>query len=357
MPLPPDLAGCIAEARGLLDRLERQAQLAIDEARKKASEHGAEIETKVTELEDELDKERGETKRLRATLGKRDDEIKRLEDQRDNLEDRSRREAPARQERDAGRGRRSWSRQREAGGRRTETSRSARRGAGGGGGRPRSRSKSIARVPPTQGRGAGDAREQNRERSPLPREPPKKPWQQQARDRDAAAWRSGQQQRDARRDDGAQRDERRRDDGVRQPPEPRRSGGTAPSSAPPPPPPPKPTHAPAPEGGGGEASKSRSRSGSVHLNVRMPHNTAYDGGTVEAEVINRPALNSGEMTVWQAQIQMFLSNYAGTKRPVDIRGPPRKTEEEARSDADKLTAASVRGPGDVRKLANGLHRG
>lgn len=90
----------------------------------------------------------------------------------------------------------------------------------------------------------------------------------------------------------------------------------------------------------------------------MPHNAPAEGGEeITAEVLERPALTSGE-PIWQAEIQMPQGgiNYAGRSRVFTIRGPPRKSEDHAQRDADQLTRASVHGPKTVRGLANQMHR-
>jgi len=91
----------------------------------------------------------------------------------------------------------------------------------------------------------------------------------------------------------------------------------------------------------------------------MPHNVATDGTgqKIEAEVLERPALSSGE-PIWQAEIQVPQGgiNHAGRTRVFTIRGPPRKSEEAAQRDADQLTKASIDGPKAVRSLANNMHR-
>merc|ERR1719188_2615987 len=63
-------------------------------------------------------------------------------------------------------------------------------------------------------------------------------------------------------------------------------------------------------------SAPRSRSNSpTTLGVKMPHNQASTGERIEAEVIERPALRSGE-PVWQAEIIMSqgTQNHAGQRR-------------------------------------------
>jgi hypothetical protein len=89
----------------------------------------------------------------------------------------------------------------------------------------------------------------------------------------------------------------------------------------------------------------------------MPHNTESTGETIEAEVIERPAVNSGE-PIWQAQICMPQggTNHSGRTRVFNIRGPPRKTAEHAERDAKQLTQISPEGPKAVRTLANQLHK-
>lgn len=89
----------------------------------------------------------------------------------------------------------------------------------------------------------------------------------------------------------------------------------------------------------------------------MPHNTANTGEVFEAEVVERPAVNSGE-PIWQAQIVMpqGSQNHAGRTRVFNIRGPPRKTQEQAGRDAKELTNVSPEGPKAVRTLANQLHK-
>jgi len=91
----------------------------------------------------------------------------------------------------------------------------------------------------------------------------------------------------------------------------------------------------------------------------MPHNAENEatGETSKAEVIERPAVQSGE-PVWQAEIQVSQGgqNHAGRARVFTIRGPPRKSQEAAERDADQLTAASPSGPKAVRTLANSMHR-
>jgi len=79
---------------------------------------------------------------------------------------------------------------------------------------------------------------------------------------------------------------------------------------------------------------------------------------MQAEVLERPALSSGE-AVFQAQIVMPQGgeNHTGKTRVFNIRGPPRKSLEQAEGDAKKLTDASTEGPKAVRALANKLHRG
>merc|ERR1740121_2051300 len=104
-------------------------------------------------------------------------------------------------------------------------------------------------------------------------------------------------------------------------------------------------------------SMSKSRSKSLTLGVRMPHNQVYSGERIEAEVIERPAIRSGE-PVWQAEIIMSqgTTNHSGRTRVFNIRGPPRKTREIAEGDAKQLTDVSTEGPKAVRALANQLHR-
>jgi len=93
----------------------------------------------------------------------------------------------------------------------------------------------------------------------------------------------------------------------------------------------------------------------------MPHNErAPDSATgekYEAEVIERPAISSGE-PVWQAQICLPQpgASYSGRQRVFNVRGPPRKTQEQAERDAKHLTEVSVEGPKAVRSAANNLHR-
>lgn len=108
----------------------------------------------------------------------------------------------------------------------------------------------------------------------------------------------------------------------------------------------------------GRRTRSRSKS-DMQLSVRMPHNTPADstGEVHQAEVLERPALSSGE-PIWQAEIQVPQGgiNHAGRTRVFTIRGPPRKSYEAAEQDAEKLTNASVQGPKAVRTLANQMHR-
>lgn len=80
----------------------------------------------------------------------------------------------------------------------------------------------------------------------------------------------------------------------------------------------------------------------------------------KAEVLERPALSSGE-PIWQAQIDVQVVpqggiNHSGRTRVFTIRGPPRKTQEQAESDAKKLSDAAPDGPKAVRVLANQMHR-
>jgi len=96
----------------------------------------------------------------------------------------------------------------------------------------------------------------------------------------------------------------------------------------------------------------------LKLTIRMPHNSDEGTGEVhQAEVLERPALSSGE-PIWQAEIQVPQGgiNHSGRTRVFTIRGPPRKAEEAAQRDADQLTKASVHGPKAVRTLANQMHR-
>lgn len=93
------------------------------------------------------------------------------------------------------------------------------------------------------------------------------------------------------------------------------------------------------------------------MNVKMPHNQDGTGETQEAEVVERPAVSSGE-PIWQAQIVATQggTNHSGRTRMFTIRGPPRKTRDLAERDAEQLTAVSPEGPKAVRALANSLHR-
>lgn len=94
----------------------------------------------------------------------------------------------------------------------------------------------------------------------------------------------------------------------------------------------------------------------------MPHNNPagaaeHSGEVNRAEVLERPALSSGE-PVWQAEIVVPQGSQTQQGRPrvFTIRGPPRKTEEAARSDADQLDKVAHLGAKEVRALANKLHR-
>jgi len=92
----------------------------------------------------------------------------------------------------------------------------------------------------------------------------------------------------------------------------------------------------------------------------MPHNEAvsqHSGEVNQAEVLERPALSSGE-PIWQAEIVVPQGgvNHAGRTRVFTIRGPPRKTQEQAARDAKQLTEVSPEGPKAVRLLANQMHR-
>lgn len=106
-------------------------------------------------------------------------------------------------------------------------------------------------------------------------------------------------------------------------------------------------------------NRSKSRSQAMRLSTKMPHNTpaTWSGETIEAEVLERPTLSSGE-PVWQASIEMSQGgiNHAGRTRVFTIRGPPRKTRDQAERDAKQLTEVSNEGPKAVRTLANHLHR-
>lgn len=92
----------------------------------------------------------------------------------------------------------------------------------------------------------------------------------------------------------------------------------------------------------------------------MPHNnpvSEHSGEVNKAEVLERPAVCSGE-PIWQAEIVVPQGgdNHTGRARVFTIRGPPRKTKEQAARDADQLTNISPEGPKAVRALANSLHR-
>lgn len=92
----------------------------------------------------------------------------------------------------------------------------------------------------------------------------------------------------------------------------------------------------------------------------MPHNAAEaeQGGDVfEAEVVERLAVG-GKDTVWQAQITMPQggNSHSGRQRVFTMRGPPRKSRDQAEHDASQLTNASTQGAKAVRTLANTMHR-
>jgi len=92
----------------------------------------------------------------------------------------------------------------------------------------------------------------------------------------------------------------------------------------------------------------------------MPHNTVSTdekGQVYHAEVVERLAVG-GKDTVWQAQITMPQggNSHSGRQRVFTMRGPPRKSSEQAESDASQLTSASTEGAKAVRMLANNMHR-
>lgn len=91
----------------------------------------------------------------------------------------------------------------------------------------------------------------------------------------------------------------------------------------------------------------------------MNDSSEHIGQTYEAEVIMRdPVVGNGD-TVWQAQIdvpQGTALTHEGKQRFFTVRGPPRKTREQADDDAQRLTEVSSRGPKAVRTLANQLFR-
>lgn len=96
----------------------------------------------------------------------------------------------------------------------------------------------------------------------------------------------------------------------------------------------------------------------------MPHNlpvqksqSVTPAGEVElnrGEVVQQPGLSD----VWQAEITVPQGgvNHTGRQRVFTIRGPPRKSREQADSDAKRLTEAAVDGPKAARSLANSMHR-
>lgn len=85
--------------------------------------------------------------------------------------------------------------------------------------------------------------------------------------------------------------------------------------------------------------------------------TTTGGELFKSEVLERSSLHSGE-PIWQAEITVPHGgqNHAGKIRVFTIRGPPRKTREQAESDAKKLGDAASEGPKQVRALANSMHR-
>jgi len=93
----------------------------------------------------------------------------------------------------------------------------------------------------------------------------------------------------------------------------------------------------------------------------MPHNTVNaEGGTgevFEAEVVERLAVG-GKDTVWQASITMPQggASHSGRQRVFTMRGPPRKSRDQAENDASQLTNASTQGAKVVRMLANTMHK-
>merc|ERR1712137_486158 len=112
----------------------------------------------------------------------------------------------------------------------------------------------------------------------------------------------------------------------------------------------------------GDGSSVRSWSPSLpgKLNVKMPHNVVGDvntGVVDRAQVLERPAVNSGE-TLWQAEIVVPQGgvNHSGRTRVFTVRGPPRKSHEQAQRDAGQLNKAAADGPKSVRLLANDMHR-
>jgi len=76
-----------------------------------------------------------------------------------------------------------------------------------------------------------------------------------------------------------------------------------------------------------------------------------------AEVLERPCTNNTEQT-WQAEILVPQGgvNHAGRTRVFTIRGPPRKSQDQAERDAQKLNDAAADGAKAVRALANQMHR-
>jgi len=84
----------------------------------------------------------------------------------------------------------------------------------------------------------------------------------------------------------------------------------------------------------------------------------HSGEMNQAEVLQRPAINNKEDTIFQAEIVVPQggANHSGHTRVFTIRGPPRKTQDQAARDAKQLTEESPKGPKAVRTLANALHR-
>jgi len=125
------------------------------------------------------------------------------------------------------------------------------------------------------------------------------------------------------------------------------------------PPPPEPPPRPPAVQQSPPSHRSPSRS-PEQLHVRMPHNAAAEeesGQVYRAEIIERPAVGGGSI-VYQAEITMpqLGVSHSGRQRVFTMRGPPRKSREQAENEATQLTNASIEGARAVRVLANAMHR-